>query len=220
MSMEIMQPPSILPGNSAVPSDISTLLLPHVLFWHPLVQFPLLSNTLSKCPTENCTGILMFHTWPIGQSKGKTPRLLHDICNIVLLVGAIYKCNKDHIIYSTDPRFIKRIDRILPFILLHRTGYTRTFIHCVHSLVQNGLSMQAIAQHISDLRRQHASEMILNLQSDYKTYTGQELTEAQTISLATSHYAANIIQPMPTNDAVAKCCIADFFLERCFTSNK
>ena len=146
----------------------------------------------------------------------KTPRLLHDTYSTVLLVGAIYKCNKNHTVYSTDPRFIKRIDRILPFILSHRTGFTRAFVHCVNSLVQEGLPMQAVVRHISDLRREYACEMILNLKSDYNVYTGQGLTEAQTLSLATSNYAAYITQPMPTNDAIAKCFIADLFSKEMF----
>ena len=146
--MEIMQPPStqeLFSGNSVLPSDISTLLLPHVILWHPLVQFPLLSN---RCPFGNCTGVLLFHMWPIGQSKGKQPRLLHDTYSIVLLVGAIYKCTKNHTVYSTDPCYTQRIDRFLPFVLLHRTGFTRAFIHCVNSLVQEGLPIQAIARHM------------------------------------------------------------------------
>ena len=41
--------------------------------------------------------------------------------------------------------------------------------------------------------------------------TGQGLPEAQTLSLATSNYAAYVIQPMPTNDAIARCFIISFF---------
>ena len=171
--------------NKVIPTDLSGLLLPRVMLWHPLVQFPLLFQTLAVCPNEHCTGLLQFHEWVIGQSKGKQPRSIHDTKSIVLLIGAIYKCSENHVVYSTDPRYLKRIDRVhLPFVLLHRTGFTRTFIHCVISLAQEGLPIQAIVRHIKSIREECAAEMVINLITDCVVCTGQELVQEQTLSLA------------------------------------
>lgn len=219
MVSAIIQPPSIhhlFSDPSALPSDVSTLILPRVMLWHPLVQFPLFSQTLAVCPHEQCTGLLSFYMWPIGQSNGKQPRVIHDPESVVILVGAIYKCSKNHTVYSTDPHYINKIDRVLPFVLLHRTGFTRTFIHSVISLAQEGLSMQAIVRHIHGIRKEFASEMLTNLISDYNVYTEQGLTEEQTLSLAMSTSITFVIQPIPTNDAIARCFIISFFDNKLF----
>ena len=84
-SVGVIEPsyiPEMLPGNSLC--DNSNLLLPSVMIWHTLIQFPLSYHTLSICPNANCTGVLSFYVWPIGQNKGKQPRLIHDTKSIVL----------------------------------------------------------------------------------------------------------------------------------------
>ena len=72
---------------------------------------------------------------------------------MVLLVGTTYKCTTDHhTVYLKDPRLIQRIAKIhLPLILLHRTGFTRAFIHSVVSLAKEGLPIRAIVRHIQRL---------------------------------------------------------------------
>ena len=188
MSVGVIEPsyiPEMLPGNSLC--DNSNLLLPSVMIWHPLIQFPLSYHTLSICPNANCTGVLSFYVWPMGQNKGKQPRLIHDTKSIVLLVGAIYKCSNNHTVYSTDPRYLKKI---LPFVLLHRTGFTRTFIHSAISLAQEGLSMLAIARHICAVRKEYVSDRLLNV---LYAYAGEQLTEEKIQSLAMSNNTTCLI---------------------------
>ena len=118
--------------------------------------------------------------------------------SIVLLVGAIYKCSNNHTVYSTDPRYLKKIDRILPFVLLHRTGFTRTFIHSAISLAQEGLSMLAIARHICAVRKEYVSDRLLY------AYAGEQLTEEKIQSLAMSNNTTCLIHP------IARCFIVNF----------
>jgi len=131
-------------------TSFGSLILPHVIFWNPLVQFPLLKNLLEVCPNDKCEGILKFYAWANSVNKGMQPRLLHDIHYMVLLVGAIYKCHKcNHQVYSTDPRVLEKIEMVqLSFFLLHRRGFTRVFVDYIICLPQEGLAIQSIARHI------------------------------------------------------------------------
>ena len=210
----ILQPPTcqeLISDTSNFPLDLSVLVLPRVMLWHPLVQFPLLSKILAICPNANCTGKLAFHVWPIGQSGGKQPRLIHDTESTVLLVGAIYKCTKNHTVYSTDPRFLQRMEKVqLPFTLLHRSGFTRTFIHSVTSLVREGLAMQAIMRHIQTTRKAFATDVVIKVLTCYMQLTGKEITEVQRSSLITSTSTKLLVEPIPTNDAIARCFVITF----------
>ena len=104
----IVDPPSTqhMMVGSEIPSDPSTLLMPRVIIWNPLLQFPLIRLSLEKCLKENCNGDLTFYTWANGERKGMQPRLIHDMQSIVILVGAIYRCSSDHVVYSTDANIL------------------------------------------------------------------------------------------------------------------
>ena len=149
--------------------------------------------------------------WLAGQTKAKQPRLIHDTENIVLLVGAVYKCSENHTVYSTDPRFMKRLNSLhLPFVLLHRTGFTRTLIHCIISLAQEGLPLAAIARHIQTIRREHVAEITLNLITEYEQHTGCRMNGKQSLIMDITTSAAHLIEPLPTNDVIARCFIIAF----------
>ena len=67
------------------------------------------------------------------------PRLLHASAHTVFLVGAVYVCEYGHQILSTDPRILMLIpDHLIPFVLLHRTGFLKDFLQTVILLVQEG----------------------------------------------------------------------------------
>ena len=209
--LTILQPPTcqeLISDTSNFLLDFRVLVLPRVMLWHPLVQFPLLSKILAICPNAHCTGKLAFHVWPIGQSGGRQPRSIHDTESTVLLVGAIYKYTKNHIVYSTDPRFLQRMEK--SFTLLHRSGFTRTFIHSVTSLVQEGLAMQAIMRHIQKTRKAFATDVVINVLTSYMQLTGKEITEVQKSSLLTYTSTKLFVEPIPTNDAIARCFILTF----------
>lgn len=207
-----MYPPSFqVLLSTGIPSDLSTVVLPNVTLWHPLVQFPMQCHSLQVCPNEECTGILKLHVWAIGQSKGIQPRLIHHVDSTILLVGAIYKCSSGHTIYSTDPRLLRRLDSVqVPFVLLHRSGFTRAFIHSVVSLAKEGLPIKAIARHLQSVREEYAAELLHHLIADYKACTRQELSQSQILAVSTSNTLVLIKQPFPTNDIIARCFIIKF----------
>ena len=72
------------------------------------------------------------------------PCLLHASAHTVFLVGAVYVCEYGHQILSTDPRILMLIpDHLIPFVLLHRTGFLKDVLQTVILLVQEGLSLRA-----------------------------------------------------------------------------
>ena len=152
----------------------------------------------------------------MGQNTGRLPRLIHDTEGVVLLVSALYKCSNGHLIYSTDPRLMKKISiPYLPFILLHRTGFTRSFITNVGSLVQQGLSMNCIARHIKNVREQAASHIIINALRDYSLVSHQQCTNEE-MQLLASTITSTLIEPLPTNDVIARCFLIDFQMSEAF----
>ena len=139
------------------------------------------------------------------------PRLIHDVRSIVILVGAIYRCSSNHVVYSTDASILQKIDRAhILFILLHRTGFTRGFVQCVVNLAQEGLSMQAISRHIEAIRHEFVTDVIQTLLFDYNMCSGKQLTISQIQSITSSTYVDLISHPIPTNDMISRCFIITF----------
>ena len=88
--------------------------------------------------------------WNTGRIDGHSPRLLHDVNNVVMLVPAIYVCGNGHEVLATDPRILLLFpeEEYIPFILFHRSGVMRTFARMVITLIIEGLSFSTIEQFI------------------------------------------------------------------------
>ena len=115
-------------------------------------------------------------------------------------------CTENHTVYSTDPRFLEKMETALP----HRTGFTRGFIHCVTGLVQEGLPTQAIVRHIRNTREAFTSTKVMRVRTNYMQWSGHEMTDEQTSSLIAATTTKALIEPLPTNDAIARCFILTF----------
>ena len=65
-----------------------------------------------------------------------------------------YICCNRHTYLTTDPRVLELISPdCIPFILLHKAGFLKTFITKVIGLVKEGLCISAIERFISSQRR-------------------------------------------------------------------
>ena len=210
----IINPPGIqllLTPEVICTTSFGRVILPHVMFWDPIVQFPFLKNLLEACPIDECEGILQFHAWANGVNKGMQPRLLHDIHYVVLLVEAVYKCHQcNHHVYSTDPRVLQKIEMPrMPFFLLHRRGFTRTFVDYIINLAHEGLAIQSIARHIQAMRETYVNNKIFCIAKDCK-HLQNELSQQQIDFIANSVYVTAVSKPYPSNDLIARCIIIDF----------
>ena len=134
--------------------SIEAYLLPHVLIWNPLLQFPTFFSQGVQCPKAGCKRYIQFSQWNTGRSISHGPRLPHETNYIVLLVPAVYLCPDGRELISTDPHILKQFpeQEHIPFILFHRSGVTRVFARAIISLSIEGLSFSAIEHFIKSRR--------------------------------------------------------------------
>ena len=80
--------------------------------------------------------------WNDGSSPSKQPRTLHGIDNIVILVSAVYLCDNRHKLLANDELILEKFpsSTMIPFILLHRTGFTRGVVDMCMALCRRGIN--------------------------------------------------------------------------------
>lgn len=110
---------------------------PAVILWNPYIIYPCIFPM-------NCTlcGNSMFEAyWNDGSSSSKQPRTINGIDDIVLLVSAVYTCEKRHKILAHDEIVLKQLpEPMIPFCLLHKTGFTRELVDLCVALCRQGIN--------------------------------------------------------------------------------
>ena len=183
-------------------SNIDEYFLPHILLWNPLQQFSHVKG-ISQC--HECQEKLHLQCWKTGEQKGLEPRIVHDLHNVVLLVGALYTCIHKHQILSTDPRILKIIkDEHIPFVLLHRTGFTNNFIQTIIQVVCEGLSFHCTEHFVSSTRQESAAVRLIQARDDLQHISSLDST---TFNLMES---MPMKLPLPSNDILRKCFLVQF----------
>lgn len=96
----IILPPSPEQLVNAQPcGTIDSFILPHVILWDPLNQFP--SSFPHGVPCPNCSELLdQTVYWKWGQSIGIQPRVIHGLENTILIVPAVYICGNKHTVVA------------------------------------------------------------------------------------------------------------------------
>ncbi len=88
----------------------------------------------------------------------------------------------------------------IPFVLLHRTGFTKRFVQNV------GLSMESIARQIENVRHHHVSDVIQQLLTAYNTVNKEHQADSDFVeTIVTSKSVQLICHPIPSNDIITKC---------------
>ena len=135
-SCVLVLPPSPF---SITSSDLKEQILPPVIVWDPFSS----GEPLLRC--IECNQPIERRNWKVGQSQGLQPRLLHDIDSIVILISCQDKCTNNHYFLTTDPRVLKLIPEAdVPFILLHKTGFMKSFCRKVVGLIGESTSISAV----------------------------------------------------------------------------
>ena len=194
--------------SSQSASDAEMYILPHTLIWNPLVQFQPFFKGDVKCPNVDCGNKIYFVRWNIGHSDGHSPRLLHDLHHMVLLLPAVYGCQNGHEVLSTDPYILMQFteEEYIPFILFHRSGVTREFVRTIIALCIEGLPFTAVERFVKTRR----SEYIASLQLKVNYITGQLAQSSLTVQSIVHLY-----QPYPSNDLMTRCFLQNFVENRC-----
>jgi hypothetical protein len=87
--------------------------------------------------------------WKLGQSSGNEPRLIHDVEHTVIVVAAVYQCQNGHIVSGSNPSILQLMDsELVPFILLHRTGFSKGLVSSMIQLISEGMTMSGIERYI------------------------------------------------------------------------
>ena len=124
-------------------------LMPPIILWSPLEQFPMMKTKLCTCPKCN-SGEVILHpsTWRDGtKSRRSEPRKVYGEDGVTLLVGRVYTCSKGHEVIGYHPSILEKIPAcFIPFDLWHITGFTRKASLSIISLITSGISIHGISE--------------------------------------------------------------------------
>ena len=104
----IIEPPNPMLMLSQAASNVETFILPYTLIWNPLLQFQTFFGTSVQCSRVDCKSNIHLLRWNVGRSDNHSPRLLHDLNHMVLLLPAVYGCENGHDVLSTDLHILKQ----------------------------------------------------------------------------------------------------------------
>lgn len=166
------------------------------------------------CP-HDCGGCLHTMDWKCGQTRANQPRILHDLDFTVLLVSALWACDKGHTrISSTDPNVLHMLYERLhfqPFVLLHKTGFTTTFINTVLELVKEGNTFDGVERILKRKRQMYVMSIALQCERILKRGSDCGDIFKQIMSCEAIQTIQN---PFPSNDVFHKCFIVHYLQHR------
>lgn len=194
-------PHAIVLNRASGYNNAGELILPFVMVWDPYVSGLLQTNRCIECGSD-----ITRRAWRLGQSAALQPRLIHSIDTMIVLIASEYICSNRHIHLTTDARLLGLISsNCIPFVLLHRTGFMKSFMNQVIGLVNEGLCIQAIERFISNQRR--STEANLSLQ--VSRVSGISVSES--VACRQLHL---ISHPHPSNDIISKCYLSEYLIHQ------
>lgn len=183
------------PPNSIYCHNYGETIFPPVIVWDPYISI----STLNVLCVE-CNQKIERKLWKLGQSPAFEPRIVHDINSVVVLISCQYICLNNHTYLTTDPRLLQQISpECVPFVLLHKTGFLKSFIAHIVGLVNEGLGISAVERFIRNQRKN--TEACLTIQAKDRV-------------TSLDRYISLIVCPYPSNDVICKCFISEFLLNQ------
>ena len=155
------------------------------------------------CPT--CGSATEHSYWNDGSSTTAQPRLLHDIHNVVLLVSATYICQNNHRLMAHDESILKLLpdQRMTPFVLLHKAGFTSNFVDTCTALVTHGLNFYNIETFVIE-RRWESFEQQKQLLSVHERLRG--------VSGSCIEFWESQFSTVPSNNLISQCFLSRFLM--------
>ena len=196
----IIPPPVPAIGTGDVSSE--DFFLPSVIVWNPYLIYPhIIPSGSIKC--IHCGMPLNLGYWNDGSTTDKQPRVLHGINNIVLLVSAVYVCDNRHKLLAHDEIILGKFpaSTMVPFLLLHRTGFTRELVDMCTAICRRGINFYNLESMIIERRWETFARQQQLIQIHGKI-------SQQPISL--SDFWESSLSNSPSNDALSKCFLAEF----------
>ena len=179
-------------------------ILPAVILWDPNTTYPqFVTSRLLKC--ETCAASLSVLYWLDGKTSSKQPRILHSIESTVLLVSAVYGCVNKHKMLAHDEAVLQCFpaQHIVPFVLFHRTGFTREFADTCLVLLRRGVNF-------------HNMESII-LERRWETFSRQNMLYQHSMPPEDCHtsqdFFSSELAKSPSDSMLTKCFLATFLKE-------
>ena len=180
--------------------------LPPVIIWNPLITYPLIVKShLVSCMT--CKEKITSTSWNDGSSPTRQPRTLHSIKDTVLLVSAVYSCQKGHELLAHDECVLKLFPSqiMIPFILLHKTGFTKDFVENIFAFCRRGVNFCEMESIVLERRLDHHSQRMYLLQLHYEACKKESMNELSTRSEMFRNELSS-----PSNNVISKCFLMSF----------
>lgn len=205
-SSGVIIPP--LPEITNEQRDETQYELPAIILWHPYATHPQFG--VMKC--SKC-GLPMHQVyWMDGSSSDKQPRVLHGVDRIVLLVSAVYACKSNHRVLAHDESVLQYFPNqcLLPFVLLHRTGFTKELVDTCMALVRRGINFYSMEAFILERRWETFAQL-----SDKNVYQ-HCLESVNTYQVVASDsgvddkFCGNELAKTPSDNVLIKCFLAGF----------
>ena len=200
----IIIPPATYNIDVNMENDFS--FLPPLIIWNPLLTHPSIVNSqIQYCMT--CKEEICSTSYNDGSSPSKQPRKLHSMEDIVLLVSAVYICKKGHKLIAHDERILKSFPSpiMIPFKLLHKTGFTRDFAENLFLFCRRGLNFYEIESIILERRWEHFSQQMYLLTLQHKADLGDC---TQLVSKLSDKFRKEHISP--SDNIISKCFLSSF----------
>ncbi len=190
-------------------------LIPTVIVWSPLEQYPHLSPACPKCEVDHAgPSTLVAFDWTDGHSQQCYPRALHDVSSSALLISRLYKCSVGHVVYGHHPSLLNRLQQmnlqcLVPFKLWHRTGFTQAFMEYVEQALHTGISLQQLESGLLSNRvhRFYSIKRKFEQLIQHQPYTGQ----SQQIFPHFDDASVTLWKDSPTRHSIAACYLLHFW---------
>lgn len=211
---QVIHPPSAICTTEVkpIPDDF---LIPRVILWNPLLTFSFVFKNFGGLRCASCNKLCETLYWNDGSSSQHQPRLIHDVEDFVLLVSAVYACEEGHKILAHDERILRMLPckSMIPFILLHKIGFTTNFVNFCGSLCQSGMNFRSLESVIIHIRWQyHLSREQLYL--CYVKHSSIASTNEECIRNFPSFQDFGM-KYLPSDDIICKCFLSNFIEEEC-----
>ena len=184
---------------SFIDGEVNDLYIPSAIIWDPYLMYPSLFPPGSiKC--SHCGELMFKGYWNDGSTVSKQPRIIHGIDSVVVLVSAEYVCENRHKIVAHDEAVLQMFpsQELIPFVLLHRTGFTRELVDMCTAFCRRGINFYNMESLIVERR--------------WESYVRQKELH-HLISLhpyTTNDFWSSLVSKSPSNNVLAKCFLAGF----------
>jgi len=139
--------------------------------------------------------------WNDGSSIAKQPRVLHGMNDKVLLVSAVYSCEKRHKLLAHDETVLKQLpSHLIPFCLLHKTGFTQELVDTCQAFCRQGINFYCMETLILEKRWENFARKV-------QLHT---INSERQVSCSYNEFLASPMSQAPSNDILSKCFVAGF----------